>query len=475
MAVVRTCVHCQRPLSRHNSALVCGACETARRGSEQSRAALKLPADLLVSEAFVKSAQSWDWPSLLRAVSAATDATQSQIAEATGLRQQEVSRLMNGRTLRPDIDKIRGLCDGLGMPRELAGLAPRPGATSTGAYDESMEDIANRRQFLRLVGATAASTLAFGDKSLLTDPHVPDFEAEIGQLEAATREIFALEDQHGGVGWLCRLATGVVQRADALLQHDLPSDRLVHQTQAVASELAIRAGWLYYDAGDQHSAHAHWQYAMSQAQLSEDPQTEVNAMQSLSTQATSALDRPREGVRLARRAQSVAQGWASSRLLSLLQMREAQGWARMRDMSSFGRATTRAKQTFDKSRGGGDDEPRWLDFYGYGELIGLEAMGNVRAERFDRAEALLRTTTDEIGDSLRRNQIFYISVLGRTLAEQDDLSGAAETLQDHLPAIADSGSWRAQIHAHRAVECARESQSSRARVFADAAVEAGVA
>ncbi|NUP43759.1 MAG: hypothetical protein HOY76_43735, partial [Streptomyces sp.] len=62
---------------------------------------------------------------------------------------------------------------------------------------------------------------------------------------------------------------------------------------------------------------------------------------------------------------------ASPRLLSLIALREAGGWAWLTDRSGCERALLRAQALF--SRGPSDADPEWMTFYGEAELEGLEA------------------------------------------------------------------------------------------------------
>lgn len=87
--------------------------------------------------------------------------SQTVIAARTGLSQSQVSRLASGKSKTPGINTIKALCDGLAVPRRLAGLAD----------DASQEDDTNRRQFLGgslgVVAAVAVPHSDVGDERLL--------------------------------------------------------------------------------------------------------------------------------------------------------------------------------------------------------------------------------------------------------------------------------------------------------------------
>src|SRR5215510_14126597 len=62
-----------------------------------------------------------DWPIVLRAFFD-SGLSQTVIAARTGLSQSQVSRLASGQSKTPGIKTVKALCDGLAVPRRLAGL-----------------------------------------------------------------------------------------------------------------------------------------------------------------------------------------------------------------------------------------------------------------------------------------------------------------------------------------------------------------
>src|SRR5499427_9580165 len=101
-----------------------------------------------------------DWSIVLRAFLDA-GLSQTVIAVRTGLSQSQVSRLASGQSKTPGIKTVKALCDGLGVPRRLAGLLD----------DASQEDDTNRRQFLGgslgVLAAVAVPHSGMGDEQLL--------------------------------------------------------------------------------------------------------------------------------------------------------------------------------------------------------------------------------------------------------------------------------------------------------------------
>src|SRR5882724_5718106 len=140
MSAARRCDDCDATLSRYNAGRRCQACAV-----DPDAAAKDLfPQDLLTDAAFSRALGDGDWQTALRQIVEATSLTQVAIAAATGVSQSYVSRLMNGQSQEPGIGTVRSLCDGLGIPRPMAGLAPA-----------QPENTTNRRQVLG-AGAGAA-------------------------------------------------------------------------------------------------------------------------------------------------------------------------------------------------------------------------------------------------------------------------------------------------------------------------------
>lgn len=427
-----------------------------------------MPADVLVHEDVVAALRDWNWSAALRAISAATGATQMRMSEATGLTQSTISRLMNGRIPTPTIQTIRSLCDGLGIPRDLAGLAPKAGP----ARAPSKEDATDRRQFLSGVGASAAASVwsAFGERP--DRMRSAEAERELETLRSAVPRLQQLSDEYGGTDALRMLAVKLAGRADDVVQSQLASYELTQQAQSLAAQFSMMAGWLHLDGGDQTVARLHWQHALFQAQLANDLETEVFALSSLSNQATFSLSRAPEGLLLAQRATAVASGWASPRLRSLLLIREAAAWAARHEPTQFDRLQRQAANLLPDVPV--DDDPKWLDFYNRAEYDGLRALSYGLLDDATRSQSLYRDMIDRIPLHLQRNRLLYTTLLARSMVSSGDVVGAAEVLTPHLESVAATGSRRARHHVRAVARAARASRTSRGVSFADQTCQAGL-
>jgi transcriptional regulator with XRE-family HTH domain len=445
---------CGAQLSRYNEGRLCAACEVPATCQ-----VVRVPEHLLSQPDVLEALEEQDWATVLGVVIKATGASQGAIATAVGMSQQQVSRLLSGERQARTIDAIRDLCDGLGIPRVLAGLAPEREVSAT-----------DRREFIQsatIAGAAALSPLPWNGARLTP----AQAEREVRRLRAAIPTLFGFHNSEGGTKQACRQATDLVRRADALVEHGLPSLRLNSEAQAVAVELGMIGGWLYFDAGKHTEAKASWQYALYAAQLAGDPVQEVYALESLSVQATR-LGRPREGQRLAGRAQQLAAGWASRRLRSLLYMREASAWAGQQNMREFRNAAKRARQFY---RPVTTDDPAWLHFYLPAELDGLEGLGYLRAGSSKSATDLICRALNQMSPDLRRNHVYYTACLGHALASTGELEGAIATLTPHLDGFASTGSMRARDRVLAVCDIARQTKSTVGRNFVEAVAASGAA
>lgn len=214
--------------------------------------------------------------------------------------------------------------------------------------------------------ATAVSAPVPGPR---TPPVARAGAAEAAAVEEAVRHIRLLDDRHGAEGIYRRAAPplrAAYELLDAEVQRRSVSDRL----HAGAGELAITVGWLAHDSGRFDDARSHYAEALATARVCGDAALEAHAFCNTAFLARDA-GRPREAVRAAQAAQQAAKHLASPRLLSLLALREAGGWAGLADRSGCEQALARAERLF--AGGPRDGDPEWMTFYGEAELAGLEA------------------------------------------------------------------------------------------------------
>ncbi|MFF8655741.1 ATP-binding protein [Streptomyces huasconensis] len=240
-------------------------------------------------------------------------------------------------------------------------------------------------------------------------------EAEIGAVEEAVRKIRLLDDRHGADG-LYRRAAAPLRTAYALLDAGTTRQSASERLHAGAGELAISVGWLAHDSGRFDDARSHYAEALATARVSGDSALEAHAFCNTAFLARDA-GRPREAVRAAQAGTSAARPGGSHRLLSLLALREAGGWAGLGDRAGCEQSLARAHALFDS--GPSDADPEWMSFYGPAELAGLEAQCWSALGEWERAARHARraaATAAAQTPQFTRNIALYTAELADDLA-----------------------------------------------------------
>ncbi|MFJ9851549.1 tetratricopeptide repeat protein [Streptomyces sp. NPDC101150] len=242
--------------------------------------------------------------------------------------------------------------------------------------------------------------------------------AEATAVEEAVRRIRLLDDRHGAED-IYRRATQPLRAAYELLDSDVQRRSVADRLHSGAGELAITVGWLAHDSGRFDDARSHYAEALATARVCGDAALEAHAFCNTAFLARDA-GRPREAVRAAQAAQQAARHLASPRLLSLLALREAGGWAVLGDRAGCEQALTRAERLF--AAGPRDNDPEWMTFYGEAELAGLEAQCWAALGEGERAADLARRAVSMQDPHFTRNIALFTAELAGNLAD----SGAPE-------------------------------------------------
>ncbi|MFJ2902838.1 hypothetical protein [Streptomyces sp. NPDC087212] len=302
-------------------------------------------------------------------------------------------------------------------PYDTPGTAGPPVTHDPYEHHENREESdVLRRAFMTGGGATvAAVSLGLGQDAAATErPVRRPGASEAGALEEAVLRIRLLDDRHGADGLYMRAAEPL-RAAYALLDAGATRQTTADRLHSGAGELAISVGWLAHDSGRFDDARSHYAEALATARMTGDDALEAHAFCNTAFLARDA-GRPREAVRAAQAAQRAARSLGSARLMSLLALREAGGWAGLADRAACARALARAQALYE--RGHSDADPEWMTFYGPAEVEGLEAqcwstLGDWRrAARHARRAARLQDPhflrnialyTAELADDLARD------------------------------------------------------------------------
>ncbi|GAA2273152.1 hypothetical protein GCM10010234_05100 [Streptomyces hawaiiensis] len=284
-------------------------------------------------------------------------------------------------------------------------------------HDTYEESDVLRRAFMTGGGATVAAA-SLGPVGLARDaasaqrPVRRAGASDAGALEEAVRRIRLLDDRHGADG-LYRRAAAPLRAAYALLDAGATRQTTADRLYSGAGELAISVGWLAHDSGRFDDARSHYAEALATARMTGDPGLEAHAFCNTAFLARDA-GRPREAVRAAQAAQRVARPVGSARLMSLLALREAGGWAGLADRVGCEQALARAQAFFE--RGPSDVDPEWMSFYGEAELEGLEAQCWSTLGDWPRAARHARRAAELQDPHFTRNIALYTAELADDLA-----------------------------------------------------------
>ncbi|MFD7918364.1 tetratricopeptide repeat protein [Streptomyces sp. NPDC059740] len=291
---------------------------------------------------------------------------------------------------------------------------PHPGVTRHHIHEES--DVL-RRAFI-----TGGPAAALGAGGLPGPAHLPGPRRESGPhragrreaaaVEEAVRNIRLLDDRHGAER-LYEQATGRLRAAyellDAGAQRQAVNDRLHNG----AGELAISVGWLAHDSGRFDAARSHYGEALATARMSGDDALEAHAFCNTAFLARDA-GRPREAVRASQAAQRAARRLGSARLMSLLSLREAGGWAGLADRGGCEQSLARSCRFF--AQGPSEADPEWMSFFGEAELEGLQAQCWAALGRYERAARHARRAVELQNPHFTRNIALFTAELAGDLA-----------------------------------------------------------
>ncbi|MFF3332342.1 hypothetical protein ACFYWX_22740 [Streptomyces sp. NPDC002888] len=312
-------------------------------------------------------------------------------------------------------------------------------------YDNHEESDVLRRAFMTGGGATVAAA-SLGPVGLAPDATSAGRPArrvgagEAGALEEAVRRIRLLDDRHGADG-LYRRAAAPLRAAYALLDAGVTRQATADRLHSGAGELAISVGWLAHDSGRFDDARSHYAEALATARVNGDAGLEAHAFCNSAFLARDA-GRPREAVRAAQAAQRVARPLGSARLMSLLSLREAGGWAGLADRSGCEQALVRAQAFYE--RGPCDNDPEWMSFYGEAELEGLEAQCWSALGDWPRAARHARRAAELQDPHFTRNIALYTAELADDLARGGRPDQAAVAGMRVLDLLAEVQSSRIQ-------------------------------
>ncbi|MFB6891004.1 tetratricopeptide repeat protein [Kitasatospora sp. NPDC056327] len=262
--------------------------------------------------------------------------------------------------------------------------------------------------------------------------------AEVLGVEQAVRDIRLADDAHGADA-LFEQAGRSLRKAYLLLDACEYSTDIERRLQAGAGELAISVGWLAHDSNRLADARSYYAEALATARMAGDSALEAHVFSNSAFLARDA-GRPREALRAAQAGQVAARHLGSDRLLALLAMREAGGWALLQDRGACERAVARACRLFDQGPSGRD--PEWMSFFGAAELAGLQAQCWSALGDWDRASGQAELAMTLQAPRFVRNRVLYTAELAHDRLGRGDVAGAAGHGSAAVALFGDVGSAR---------------------------------
>ncbi|MBO2448369.1 helix-turn-helix domain-containing protein [Actinomadura barringtoniae] len=428
-------------MSRYTTGDVCGPCVTAQRDSPPRL--IHLPLGFWFSETVAHALSIWDWATVLRGVHRHAQATQSTIAQQTGLSQATVSRLMAGKSAGCTIETALKLLDGLGAPRLLAGLSPKGLGHLAGTANpdvrppqDQSEPAVRRREFgttlmlaglaIPLFGGTGTRRAADSDVNVINGLERPS---------DVVADLFDLDARHGGAALVdlaeARLSSINRQLGQVSLK---PSDEPF--VYAVVGEITAAAAWFAYEHGDLNRAQERLKDGLYAAHCAGDAGLRFQVLDTMAMVAR-AKDEPVKAVAIAQGALDTERP-VDPQLRALLAMRIALGHARLGDEARYESFRGTTWDLLGKA-GSSPLQDEWFRFFGESEVLGLEAIAQGYLGHYARSAALLCGITASMQP---RNRAYYRVLQADALALSGEIGEAIRVFDDNLALLTEMTSAR---------------------------------
>jgi len=438
-----------------------------------------LSADVLTRTDLQRALHEHDFASAFRILKQYAGLSQNRIGLACGLTPGKVSTIISGAAQVASYEVLCRIADGLRIPGDMIGLAPRPwetAAPTTAATPESTPsmdtpwqatatvDLAahltsvdltmDRRALARALAATAMTGPVLLD-SLEGWMHPTETGRprsrpgrlgvrDVEQLEETARAFRSWNHAYGG-GLRRRAVLGQLSEVAALLgEHQAPA--VEQRLYCVLALLAGTAAGMAWDSGLQRRAQDYYRLSLRAAHAGGDRLWGANTLAAMARQLLYA-GRPADALDLVRLAQDGARDVAGPRLRAMLHTREAWALAAMGRTAAFDRATEQARQAL---AGAEDEEPYWIGYFDEAELAGTTGGRHLELARNDP-----RGHAERAGEEIRHALTTRGPGAGRSVAL--DRLGLAEVyflLGDLQAAVTET---------HAAVDAAATVQSGRVR------------
>lgn len=263
--------------------------------------------------------------------------------------------------------------------------------------------------------------------------------AHLAELREGLRSLFALDNAYGSAD-VRPLAVRHLARVRRVINTGTYPDSIGRQLHLLAGETAEHCGWLAYDAGAQDDASRYGGDALTSATMLGDDSLQILVMASMSLQAVH-IDRPRDGLELARAARRRAKTLGSIALESLLATREARALAAIRDAPEARRALADGMRLAERAAKGRPG-PAWADFHGQAELDFAQGLLFTDLGHHRAAIPYLQAALSHQESQYGRNRALYRLTLARGLIRAGEADKGAAEAVDSLGHLAEVQSGR---------------------------------
>ena len=383
--------------------------------------------------------------------------SQSTLGRWLNLEQPQMSRIENGEP-EWNIQVVEGYAEILHIPPHLLWFDPegesRPasrtqsqsresasGDSSAGSHireqgsaDDGGSDDGLDRRTLIAWGAATAAAFVVGDK--VGSIGVSD----VARIRRRTVRLHRLDQRFGSDG-LWHSAISYASQSYQLLENGIYTDSIGEQLLKATGELQICGGWLAFDAGEHDAARSCYTEALGLARQANDAVIEIRALANLAFQCNT-LNKPREGLRLAKCAAQVATTrMVPPYLVAMPLLRIAVSHSMMGDKQDSSRAIAAARKALEKAKTGPEDA--WNTFLTQTEIDAVEATCALELQESTRAERLFAESVGAHVDRNARNRSLYRVRLAKARLGQGEPEGAIEALAPALDELTgEISSWR---------------------------------
>lgn len=378
-------------------------------------------------------------------------ASQTRIANVTGMGQAEVSRIMNGDRHVMGIDVLERIADGLTMPDEqrlTLGLAPRyvgpAGVTLNPEQDGDAPVL--RREFMRLsAGALglAATNREVADQKIFgleAGQRIgPDIVDQMRQRITRLRQL----DNHLGGADTYQLFANEVGITRQLLKEGRYAQATKKELLGIYAEQAQQAGWAAFDAGWHSEARSFYEWSFEAAKEAGDAGLSGNALAHIAYQLVS---NGQPDVKLAKASSQLGNHDAHPTVHALLQERCAWTYAVAGQPAQTERALALAEEALSQvTEHPGPDWAAWVDRT---ELKIMTGRCWTALRRPLRAVPALEETlnADYAPESHPRDWSLYAATLADAYVDAGEIDQAAELTGRALDLSEDVASIRPRTH-----------------------------